>query len=517
MGYTGRSHSSSSPSSSEHSEVSGHSSCAQEVSPERVPALSSLHIHRHHPSSLLKMSSYLLDGLGPWHTRQPHIIFGLPPQDVKLLPVNFHLKGVALDHGHRRLQGALCRGEHWHLSLPLRRLPHLCSGCPWGRGGEAGLSLQCAGPRRGANGVSKMAPGGGVKPPEFPLGLTPLPSTTAPWEPEGRAAEDKGQGRRKKRKERAARRQHTPQFAVPSTTTCAPAAYHLSRELCKVPRYLPHCSPPTLGWASGRSNALHIPACLRDTARVSSAHTALCLLGLGVPVTVKECQCRGGAAWGGRRSHGRGGRALPALRLRPRGGGARCRGEQRVMGKRRAPCWGPPGPDEPRLGAAAVAGLEEGAKEAVGAAPAPAALRGRSPRPWKSRTSWRTRCCWKPERVRAAGRGGEGGEAGVRGGAGWGRMSREEKGLKWGGKGPARRGRGSDGGGEAGREERLPGRGPGGAGTPEGGGRSRPGAGSESRAVPSGTCPVPPAGSVWSYWLVALPLKKHPFLLPPWF
>lgn len=51
------------------------------------------------------------------------------------------------------------------------------------------------------------------------------------------------------------------------------------------------------------------------------------------------------------------------------------------------------GPDEPRLGAAAVAGLEEGAKEAVGAAPAPAALRGRSPRPWKSRTSWPTRCC----------------------------------------------------------------------------------------------------------------------------
>lgn len=51
------------------------------------------------------------------------------------------------------------------------------------------------------------------------------------------------------------------------------------------------------------------------------------------------------------------------------------------------------GADERRLGVAAVAELEEGAKEAVGAASTPAALRGRSPRPWKSRTSWPTRCC----------------------------------------------------------------------------------------------------------------------------
>lgn len=40
---------------------------------------------------------YLGDGFGSRHAGQPHVVLGLPAQDIKFLPVDFHLERVVLD------------------------------------------------------------------------------------------------------------------------------------------------------------------------------------------------------------------------------------------------------------------------------------------------------------------------------------------------------------------------------------------------------------------------------------
>ncbi len=43
------------------------------------------------------MISYLIYGFGSRHTRQTHIVLGFSTQNIKFLPVDFHLKRVAFD------------------------------------------------------------------------------------------------------------------------------------------------------------------------------------------------------------------------------------------------------------------------------------------------------------------------------------------------------------------------------------------------------------------------------------
>lgn len=43
------------------------------------------------------LCSYLIDGFGSRYTWKTHIMLGLSPQNLKLLPVDFHLKWVVFD------------------------------------------------------------------------------------------------------------------------------------------------------------------------------------------------------------------------------------------------------------------------------------------------------------------------------------------------------------------------------------------------------------------------------------
>lgn len=66
------------------------------------------------------MFSHLVDGFGPRHSRQTHIVLRLPPQNIELLPVDFHLKGVVFD-----LSGGLGFANLVSKAPLLLLLPHL--------------------------------------------------------------------------------------------------------------------------------------------------------------------------------------------------------------------------------------------------------------------------------------------------------------------------------------------------------------------------------------------------------
>lgn len=69
---------------------------------------------------MLAVFSHLINGFGSRHTRQTHVMFGFPPQNIKFLPVDFHFKRVVLDLG-----GGLSFADLVSKAPLLRRLPHL--------------------------------------------------------------------------------------------------------------------------------------------------------------------------------------------------------------------------------------------------------------------------------------------------------------------------------------------------------------------------------------------------------
>lgn len=66
------------------------------------------------------MVSYLGDGFGSRHARQTHVVLRFPAQNIKFLPVDFHLERVVLDL-FSRLGSADLVGKAPFLG----RLPHL--------------------------------------------------------------------------------------------------------------------------------------------------------------------------------------------------------------------------------------------------------------------------------------------------------------------------------------------------------------------------------------------------------
>lgn len=67
-----------------------------------------------------EIPSYLINGFGSRHTRQTHVMLGFPPQNIKLLPVDFHLERVVFD-----LSGGLGFADLVCEAPLLRCLPHL--------------------------------------------------------------------------------------------------------------------------------------------------------------------------------------------------------------------------------------------------------------------------------------------------------------------------------------------------------------------------------------------------------
>lgn len=408
-------------------------------------------IHSCPPPSPFLMSSYLLDSLGPWHTRQTHIILGLPSQDVKLLPVDLHLKGVAFHHGYGWLCWALGFWRCGGLFLALCRLPH-CWLLVWVRRGSAHTRHPVARSRE-ANRPAKMAltSRASLRPDCGSPGRARLASEI-PREPVGWSARCK----------RSSAVTALPQPACPSSTT-----HRQGDTLARLsPKYR---DIRRNGRSRMRPNEVTHYVSRRAERDVRLGEGELCSAmpsGSCSSKVVGRGQRRGGAGWGGRSSDDRGGRALPAPCLRPRGGGrpvperAAGDGEEasaalRSRGAGWAAAW--------RRGGGGAGGGGEGGSRGGLHSGCP---EGKEPPTMeienivantvllKAREGERERRGRRRRRAR------RGLRRDVRG---------EEEGLRWGEEGPA--GRGSDGGGERGWGRREGGGEAAGGGDPRGVGR----------------------------------------------
>lgn len=368
--------------------------------PGLTPLLHSFSYSCRPPSPALTLS-YLLDGLGAWDAGQPHVVLGLPAQDVELLPVDLHLKGVAPHYGHGWLHRTLAPGGCGGLRPLFGCLPH-------SKAREGDSEGTQRGQTRGQTDWQTQQPKwrrgkASLSPPSRPQTKSRETSPGNPARSPGRRGDAERAARcPRSRTPRAPSARHAPAAAPRSLARAAPKR----RETCRPPP-LPLGGDPR--GRQGKGCGAHYESqhakrggAQGDAELCRARDAGSCSFREGVRQR-RSClrrRRRRRAA-----SYGRGGRALPAPCLRPRGGGGRCRAEQRVMmGKRRAQRWGAAGPDERRRGAGGAGGGGRRRRRRRRRGGDGGCPEGKEPpRPWRLRTSWPTRCCWKPGRVRAEG------------------------------------------------------------------------------------------------------------------